>query len=197
MSCTLRVFRRVQDRHPDATLTVVGAGSQLAALQAQAETLGLRHVRFAGAIPPRQVWRAYADAHVYLQTPNIDNMPSSVLEAFSSGNPVVSTDAGGVSAIVEHGVNGLLAPCDDDAALAAHVLRLLDDPAMAAAVAHAALRSCERYRWPMVTVPVALAVPGAHDERGGLAGPGEARVTPVPCGCPGRWIGRPGAGSRD
>jgi glycosyltransferase involved in cell wall biosynthesis len=77
-------------------------------------------------------------------------MPSSVLEAFSCGTPVVSTDAGGVPAIVESGVNGLLARRDDDEALAAHVLRLLDVPGLASRIARTAARSCERYRWPRV-----------------------------------------------
>jgi len=150
VACTLRVFRRVQDRHPGATLTVVGCGSLRAPLQAQAHDLGLRHVRFAGAVAPEDIWRAYDENDVYIQTPDIDNMPSSVLEAFSCGTPVVSTDAGGVPAIVESGVNGLLARRDDDEALAAHVLRLLDVPGLASRIARTAARSCERYRWPRV-----------------------------------------------
>jgi glycosyltransferase involved in cell wall biosynthesis len=129
---------------------VVGDGSQRGVLEAQSERLGLRNVRFAGAIAPSEIWRAYANADVYIQTPDIDNMPSSVLEAFSSGNPVVSTDAGGVPSIVRSGVNGLLAARDNDAALAGHVLRLLDTPGLGPRIALAALKSCERYRWPSV-----------------------------------------------
>jgi glycosyltransferase involved in cell wall biosynthesis len=150
VACTLRLFRRVQDHHPHATLAVVGRGTQERALREQAAALGLRNVRFTGPMAADRIWRAYRDADIYVQTPDIDNMPSSILEAFSSGNPVVSTDAGGVPAIVENGVNGLLGPRDDDAALAAHVLRLLATPALAARIARAAHRSCERYRWPMV-----------------------------------------------
>ena len=150
VGCTLRAFRLVQDRYPEATLTVVGGGSQEAALKAEARALHLRHVRFAGQLPPGDVWRAYADADVYLQSPDIDNMPSSVLEAFSSGNPVVSTDAGGIPVIVESGVNGLLAPRNDHDALAAHVIRLLEAPGLAARLTRNARRSCERYRWPAV-----------------------------------------------
>src|SRR5579872_379002 len=123
--CTLRAFRIVQDRWPDAELTLVGGGSQDAALRRLARDLRLEHVTFAGRVPPDEIWRYYADAHVYLQTPDIDNMPLSVIEAFASGCPVVSTNAGGVPAMVTNEVHGLLVPCGDAAAAAGAVLRLL------------------------------------------------------------------------
>ena len=150
VGCTLRAFRAVQAQHPDASLTLVGAGSEDAALKRLAEDLGLRNVRFAGAAAPDDMWRFYADADIYLQTPNIDNMPASVIEAFASGCAVVSTDAGGVPAILTDGVHGLLVPCGDHDAAAARVLDLLDDTALAARLTARARESCERYRWSAV-----------------------------------------------
>ena len=150
VACTLRAFGRVQTRRPDATLTVVGAGSQAAALQAFARELGLRGVTFAGRVAPHDMARYYADAGVYVQTPAVDNMPLSVLEAFASGVPVVSTDTGGVSAMLTPEVHGLLAPPDDDAAIAAAVLRLLEDPALARRLAAAAYRTTDAFTWEVV-----------------------------------------------
>src|SRR5437762_4952471 len=57
VACVLRAFARVQARHPDATLTLVGNGSQNAALRAEAEALQLRNVTFAGRAPPSAVHR--------------------------------------------------------------------------------------------------------------------------------------------
>ena len=150
VACTLRTFRRVQDRHPDATLTLVGAGSQDAALRQLAAELGLRNVQFAGRVAPGDIWKYYADADIYLQTPNIDNMPSSVLEAFASGCAVVATNAGGVPAILTDGVHGLLVNCNDHEAAAARILQLVDDPALSARLTTAARESCAPYRWTTV-----------------------------------------------
>ena len=150
VTCTLRAFRIIQDRHPDAALTLVGGGTQEAALRALAKDLRLEHVSFAGRVAPDEVWRSYAEADIYLQTPDIDNMPSSVLEAFASGCPVVSTDAGGVPTILTDGVHGLLVSRGDHEAAAQAVLRLIEDAALAAAVATAARETCRRYQWSAV-----------------------------------------------
>jgi glycosyltransferase involved in cell wall biosynthesis len=150
VACTLRAFARIQARRPDATLTVVGAGSQRPAIEALAHELDLRGVSFAGRVAPHDMARYYADAGVYVQTPAVDNMPLSVLEAFASGVPVVSTDTGGVSAILTPEIHGLLAPPDDDAAIAEAVLELLDDPARARRLAAAAYRSTDAFTWVVV-----------------------------------------------
>jgi len=150
VGCTLRAFRLVQDRWPEATLTLVGAGAQEAALRRLASELKLRHVEFVGRVPPDRIARYYADNDVYVQTPNIDNMPLSVTEAFASGLPVVSTEAGGVPAILTHGVHGLLAPVDDHRAIADHILTLLDQPDDARRLAAAAFETCAACTWASV-----------------------------------------------
>jgi glycosyltransferase involved in cell wall biosynthesis len=150
IGCTLRAFHIVQMHHPDASLTLVGSGSQDARLRALAAQLDLRHVTFAGRVPPDEIHRYYADADIYLQTPDIDNMPSSILEAFASGCPVVSTEAGGVPAILTDGRHGLLVPCGDHARAAAAVLRLLEDPDLARDLSDRALESCSKYQWSPV-----------------------------------------------
>jgi L-malate glycosyltransferase len=147
VACTLRAFRTVQDHHPDATLTLVGGGREDAALRTLAGSLGLRGVTFAGRVHPSRMAEYYASHDIYLQSPSIDNMPTSLLEAFASGMPVVSTDAGGIGAILTHGEHGLLASIDDHEGLAAHVLTLLATPALARTLSRAAYGTCTAYTW--------------------------------------------------
>ena len=148
--CTLRAFRLLQDRRPDAQLTLVGGGSQEPAIRRLAADLRLANVTFAGRVAPEDVWRYYAEADIYLQTPDIDNMPASVLEAYASGCPVVATNAGGVPAILTDGLNGLLVPRNAPQAAADAMLRLLDDPELARRLAATAFDGCGRYQWSSV-----------------------------------------------
>ncbi len=150
VACTLRAFRLVQDVYPEASLMLVGGGTQEPQLRALASELDLRHVTFAGRVPPDDIWRYYAEADIYLQTPNIDNMPASVLEAFASGCAVVSTNAGGVPAILTDGIHGCLVECEDHQAAARRILDLLADPQAAERLTRAARESCGQYRWERV-----------------------------------------------
>lgn len=150
VACTVRAFRLIQDRWPTATLTLVGDGSQRGALERLAASLALTGVTFVGRMSPDDIADAYDSHDIYLQSPNIDNMPTSILEAYASGLPVVSTDAGGISVIVRDGTDGLLAGIDDHRALAAHVLGLLDEPARAESLAATAHANCSRYSWDAI-----------------------------------------------
>lgn len=150
VACTIRAFALIQREYPDATLTLIGKGSQESELRALVEALGVQNVAFKGPIPPADIWRHYADADIYLQTPEIDNMPASVLEAYASGCAVVSTDVGGVPAILADGIQGLLARRDDHEAIAAAVIRLLRDPALAEQLTKHARQACDAYQWSHV-----------------------------------------------
>ncbi len=150
VGCVLRAFARIQARYPEAALTLVGSGSQDAALRAQAAALQLRDVTFAGRVPPTDIHRFYSDADIYLQAPSIDNMPLSVLEAFASGMPVVSTNVGGVPSILRDRVDGLLVPDNDDEALAAAAISLLNNPGFARDLAATARGTLAAYEWPIV-----------------------------------------------
>ena len=151
MACSLRAFAIVQRQVPEARITVVGDGAERRMLEQLVRELGLRNVEFAGKIPPGRMREFYDAADVYLNSPNIDNMPNSVIEAYASGLPVVTTNAGGIPYIVRHGDTGFMSECNDHEALAAHVLTLLRDPALAAGVSSRARdEALTRYVWPAV-----------------------------------------------
>ena len=144
VACVLRAFARIQQRYPDARLLVAGDGKERAALVRLAHGLHLRNAEFVGRVRPDRMPSLYDAADVYLNAPDIDNMPGSILEAFASGLPVVTTDPGGIPYIVRDGENGLIVPRGDDEGMAAAALRLLTDPSLAGRLSSCAIEECRR-----------------------------------------------------
>jgi glycosyltransferase involved in cell wall biosynthesis len=151
VECALRAFALVQREVPAARLIVAGDGSERAKLHAVAAGLGLKNVEFVGAVPPERMPALYDSADIYLNSSDVDNMPLSILEAFACGLPVVTTEAGGIPYIVTDFETGLLARRGDHRALAASVLRLLADNALASKLASQAREECRKYEWSAVS----------------------------------------------
>lgn len=151
MPTAIRAFAGVQSAFPRARLTLAGSGPELSRLQALVSQLGLQDsVCFAGRIANADIPALYASADCLLNPSTVDNMPISILEAFASGVPVVSTCAGGIPDLVEHGVSGLLVPIRDHEAMKSEVLRILQEPGLAATLRQAGLEQAKIYAWPQV-----------------------------------------------
>jgi glycosyltransferase involved in cell wall biosynthesis len=144
---TLRAFALVERRVPGARLIVAGDGRERARLRALAAELGLKRVEFIGAAPPDRMPELYDRADIFVNSSLVDNMPLSLIEAFACGLPVVSSDAGGIPIVVTGGETGLLSPCGDFEALAANVVRLLEDQRLAAGLINRAREACRQYTW--------------------------------------------------
>jgi glycosyltransferase involved in cell wall biosynthesis len=152
VACVIRAFALVQEEIPDARLIVAGDGSERRSLERLVAHLGLRNVTFTGRIAPDAMARLYDEADVYLNAPDIDNMPLSVIEAFAAGLPVATTSAGGIPFIVAHEENGLLVPVGDAARLAAAALRLIREPGLAGRLARNAREAfLAKYVWRAVS----------------------------------------------
>jgi glycosyltransferase involved in cell wall biosynthesis len=144
---TLRAFALVERRVPGARLIVAGDGGERARLQSLAAELGLKRVEFVGASPPDRMPELYDRADIFVNSSLVDNMPLSLIEAFACGLAVVSSDAGGIPSFVTGGETGLLSPCGDYEALAANVVRLLEDQRLAADLINRARAACLQYTW--------------------------------------------------
>ncbi len=157
----LRAFAQVLQQCPQARMTIAGTGPQAAELQQLAQQLGIAGaVTFCGRLDRDEMAALLRQSTVALNPSLVDNMPNSVLEALASGVPVVSTRVGGVPHIVQDGVTALLVPPRDPAAMAAALLRVITDAALATSLARAGLQDVQRYTWDRVA-PQWAAVYGA------------------------------------
>jgi len=147
----LRAFAQVHAVYPDVRLLLAGTGPQESMLRAMAGDLGVASVvEFAGRLDRETMASRLRDSCVALNPSLVDNMPNSVLEALASGVPVVSTCVGGVPFIVQDEHTALLVPPQQPDAMAAAILRLLGEPAVAVKLREAGLVAVRAYTWSAV-----------------------------------------------
>jgi glycosyltransferase involved in cell wall biosynthesis len=79
--------------------------------------------------------RAYRALDVYVVSSRQEGGPKGVLESMASGIPLVTTRVGQAQEIVSDGQNALLVDVEDAEAIAAAILRLRDDAALATTLA--------------------------------------------------------------
>jgi glycosyltransferase involved in cell wall biosynthesis len=122
---------------PDAYLLIVGEGSRRDALEQQAAANRIAHrVVFTGRRDDVPAVTAALDVAVLPSHREAQGL--SILEAMALSRPVVASDVGGIPEMIEDGVTGLLVPHDQPKALAAAIVRLLTDHALADTIARAA-----------------------------------------------------------
>lgn len=85
-------------------------------------------IEWPGEVEDVRPW--IARSHVYVLPSWREGVPRSTQEAMAMGRPVITTDAVGCRETVEDGVNGFLVPVRDAAALAAAMLRFIENPAL-------------------------------------------------------------------
>jgi glycosyltransferase involved in cell wall biosynthesis len=129
-------------RLPRAYLWLAGAGTLETELRAQVARLGLaERVRFLG-------WREdtgslYATADLVACASRIEPLGNVVLEAWARGVPIVAAAGAGPIELIRDGETGLLVPIEDADALAHGLGRVIEDRALAAALAGAGREAYE------------------------------------------------------
>jgi glycosyltransferase involved in cell wall biosynthesis len=133
----LQAADRVQRLVPRAHFLVVGDGERRAELERYAGQLGLGDTTFFLGWR-RDMQAIYADLDAVVLSSLNEGSPVAIIEAMAAGRPVISTDVGGVSEVIESGRSGLLVPPRDAEALADAVTLVLSDPATAHRMGQAA-----------------------------------------------------------
>jgi glycosyltransferase involved in cell wall biosynthesis len=122
----LRSLARARERGAAARVAVVGDGVLRSQLESLADRLGC-----AGAVDflgyRRDLPRIAAGSDAALLTSDNEGTPVALIEAAAAGRPSVATDVGGVRDIVVEGA-GLLAPPDDDSAIAERMVQIAGEP---------------------------------------------------------------------
>jgi glycosyltransferase involved in cell wall biosynthesis len=141
----IRAFAKVITERPDWTLRIYGSGGQSGPLAKLIADLDLHnHVLLMGAYSPIET--EWVKGSIAAVTSDKESFGMTIVEAMRCGVPVVSTDCPvGPAEIIQNGVDGLLVPTGDVDAIAAALLRLMNDDQLRAGLGAAALANSARY----------------------------------------------------
>jgi glycosyltransferase involved in cell wall biosynthesis len=126
-------------------LAVAGDGPLRPLLAQAAGIAGGPSISLLGRLPGLDV-PSFLSAVDLLALPSYDEgLPRAVLEAMAMTCPVVASEVGGVPELIQHGVNGLLVPPGDRAALVEALKSLIDDEALRARLGRRARQDAMRF----------------------------------------------------
>jgi glycosyltransferase involved in cell wall biosynthesis len=130
--------------HPDARFFLIGEGELEAALKAQAAALQLGD-RFVFSGFARDVAAVFSALDIVVFPSLWEGTPLTAFEVLGMGKPIVATDADGLLDVLQDGRDALIVHKADAAALAAGIVRLIEDRPLAARLAAGARVTGARY----------------------------------------------------
>jgi phosphatidylinositol alpha-mannosyltransferase len=144
-------FANLAVERPDLRLIVAGDGPERSAIDALTE--GARdRVWMLGAVANTDLPQYHAACDLFLGTSiGGESFGIVLVEAMAAGLPVVASDIPGYDEVVRDGLDGMLVPPRDPAALAVVVGSILDDPDLAARLSDAGRTRARAFDWATVT----------------------------------------------
>lgn len=124
---------------------IVGDGPEMAAMRSVLDT-GV----FPGFLHGENLARAYASSDIFFFPSESETFGNVTLEAMASGLPAVNAIASGSNSLVLEGVTGHLVDARDEAAMAARIASLVNDPALRQRLGAAARERSLGYSWEAV-----------------------------------------------
>jgi colanic acid/amylovoran biosynthesis glycosyltransferase len=110
-------------------LTLLGDGPERTALEMEVKENGLTEmVHFAGFASQETVRDTLQNSDVFILPSFAEGVPVSLMEAMACGVPVIGTNVGGVTELIEHGVSGMVVAPSDDVALQNAILSYIKHP---------------------------------------------------------------------
>lgn len=149
----VRVVALLKQKYHDVHLNIVGEDKD-GSLQdciSLAESLNVtNNITFSGRLSKKEWHQLSENFDIFINTTNFDNMPVSVIEGMALGMPIVSTNVGGLSYLIDDQKDGFLVNENDDKQMANVIDAILNTPEKAIKCSKKARLKAEQFDWEEV-----------------------------------------------
>ena len=113
----LRAAKKLSKTRQDWQLVLVGTGIDYQDVRNYAESLSFPEglLRWTGELTPQEVSAEFDRADIFVLTSNYENAPVVISESLAKGVPIISTNVGGISEMMDSTCGRLIPPGDDNA----------------------------------------------------------------------------------
>lgn len=148
----IEVLHKIKAKYPNAEMFMAGPDKgQLQEVKQLIDKHNLSDsVTLMGKMSKYDWVTAAGEYDIFLNTTNFDNRPVTIMEAMAIGIPIISTDAGGLPDLIDHGINGILVPTNSVGAFVNAIENLIENPDRARQLAENARDKIMAFDWSRV-----------------------------------------------
>ena len=147
----IEAVRDLSVLYPDIFMNIIGDGNERERLEQMVSNFKLDdRIKFIGRVPREETVAYYQEADLFILPSFNEGMSNAMLEALSSGLPVVSTDTGGAKLLVEDGKNGFIVKMKSSRDLAEKIKKIINDRDLRKSMGKESRRIAENMSWKKV-----------------------------------------------
>ncbi|SCX92876.1 Glycosyltransferase involved in cell wall bisynthesis [Nonlabens sp. Hel1_33_55] len=147
----VKVLEKIRVDYPQATLTMVGPDKDGTMKECrQYSDNQVLDVKFTGLLSKGAWVELSREADIFLNTSNFDNMPVSIIEAMALGLPVVSTNVGGMSHLIQDKLNGILVDEGNTDQMVTSIKLLVENHELAQSISLNGRKLVSKFSWSVI-----------------------------------------------
>ena len=135
--------------NPEIKCLIIGDGPDYPKLKNMSKGKNIKFIRRAS--PPKVLSHISRSKALVFPSLYGEGLPNVILESFSVGTPVISTNTAGIGDILEHNVNGFLVKPKDKEKLAYYIDKLLLSEAVWKRISSNNIIEIKKYGWDIIT----------------------------------------------
>ena len=141
------VFKKVTQKHPAITLSLLGTGLSSDTVMADFSPETHRCISVKPRVDDVQLREAYAQHDIFILPSHFESWGLTLLEAAAANMAIVAGRAGGPQEIFQDGENALLVSATDAEALAEAITRLINSPGLRLSLGEKAQARARQFTW--------------------------------------------------